>query len=228
MPSALDLPPDLSSADDGFGFTTGADDVHRQLMALMAQGEQLATDVQAGSGLQAGGLELQLGGLQTRGSSPHAGSPEAGARHEPWWAAEQKGSARLATEPQHSPSSPHSPQSPHDGGVAKGGRGGRGRGRGRGTGTGMVVQPPSSSSVDATATLAPPPPPTNADADSSSCVVCYDHERTHALVPCGHLCLCSTCSEMLLSAAARAAGVADSLRCPVCRAPCESAMRVFT
>ena len=109
---------------------------------------------------------------------------------------------------------------------AKGGRGGRGRG-GRGRGTGMVVQP--ASSVDATA-VAPQQPAASPESSETSCVVCCDQERTHALIPCGHLCLCSACTEMLLASAARATsrGQTGTLRCPVCRTSCETAMRVFT
>merc|ERR1712008_233548 len=30
------------------------------------------------------------------------------------------------------------------------------------------------------------------------CVVCLDAENTHALVPCGHKCVCNECADLLL------------------------------
>ena len=47
------------------------------------------------------------------------------------------------------------------------------------------------------------------------CVVCLDDEPTHAVLPCGHRCLCAGC----LVAAAR--------ECPVCRTPSQGTVRIF-
>lgn len=47
-----------------------------------------------------------------------------------------------------------------------------------------------------------------------TCVVCLDAAPTHALVPCGHRCLCAGCARQL-----------DA--CPLCRKPCTSAIRIF-
>lgn len=49
-----------------------------------------------------------------------------------------------------------------------------------------------------------------------NCSVCYTRERTHALVPCGHL-FCESCSERAIR----------SNRCFVCRSAIESSMRCF-
>jgi hypothetical protein len=48
-----------------------------------------------------------------------------------------------------------------------------------------------------------------------ACVVCMDAGPTHALVPCGHQCVCATCSAALRA-------------CPLCRGAVASAVRVFT
>jgi hypothetical protein len=37
---------------------------------------------------------------------------------------------------------------------------------------------------------------TNISNDSNSCVVCLNKTSTHAIDPCGHLCLCETCSGL--------------------------------
>ena len=52
---------------------------------------------------------------------------------------------------------------------------------------------------------------------AAECVVCLDKEPTHALVPCGHLCLCDACSSACV----------DTGECPVCRVPVLSALRIW-
>ena len=70
------------------------------------------------------------------------------------------------------------------------------------------------------------------------CVVCFDRECTHALVPCGHRCVCEACSTQLLGAkdaarpeedggGAEQREEVDAAFCPICRRRCESALRVF-
>ena len=70
-------------------------------------------------------------------------------------------------------------------------------------------EPPPSLSVSA-----------SASEDDKQCVVCCEAERSHALIPCGHLSLCEACSGMLLL------GTREPL-CPLCRTPCKQALRVF-
>lgn len=53
---------------------------------------------------------------------------------------------------------------------------------------------------------------------SVECIVCFDAERTHALVPCGHLCVCKACVELILE---------QRGTCPLCRKVCAMAMRVY-
>ena len=46
------------------------------------------------------------------------------------------------------------------------------------------------------------------------CVVCWDREKSHILIPCGHLCVCEADSRGIRA-------------CPLCRAKVSSAHRVF-
>lgn len=46
------------------------------------------------------------------------------------------------------------------------------------------------------------------------CVVCMDSPRTHALLPCGHKCICASCAPRLAA-------------CPICRVPKRSIVRIF-
>ena len=55
------------------------------------------------------------------------------------------------------------------------------------------------------------------DDDDPLCVVCLDAQRTHACVPCGHRCLCMSCASRGLGAD----------RCPLCREPVQSVIRMF-
>ena len=57
----------------------------------------------------------------------------------------------------------------------------------------------------------------NASSDDRQCAICLDAESTHALVPCGHRCVCAVCAERALR----------SGQCPLCREPCDTALRVY-
>jgi len=50
-----------------------------------------------------------------------------------------------------------------------------------------------------------------------TCSVCYSRERSHALLPCGHAGLCESCSARMVRRG----------RCPNCRAPVESNVRIY-
>lgn len=67
--------------------------------------------------------------------------------------------------------------------------------------------------------LAPVVAPSTAESSSSSsdtsCVVCIDAPRAIALAPCGHLCLCVTCSS----------GIST---CPVCCHAVTSVLRIYS
>ena len=66
----------------------------------------------------------------------------------------------------------------------------------------------------------PPSELTNQAASGASgddaCCVCLDARRTHCFIPCGHLCVCLACATSLFGGP-----------CPVCRVPCEQAVKVF-
>ena len=65
------------------------------------------------------------------------------------------------------------------------------------------------------------------------CVICLDRPRTHALLYCGHRCLCETCCAEILGTSDAGddrdrGATARNARCPVCRARVRSALRIFT
>ena len=64
-----------------------------------------------------------------------------------------------------------------------------------------------------------PIPDNLGDEDEGKCVVCLDHDATHAIIPCGHRCVCQEHAEMLI-------GLKDQL-CPVCRVSIRGSLRVY-
>ena len=90
---------------------------------------------------------------------------------------------------------------------------------------GLIGAPAAgSASLSSFASAATPAPPAVAaakhvDEDETECVVCLDRTRTHAFVPCGHMCVCEECSAAVMDAAEQ--------RCPVCRADVMMAMQMF-
>ena len=55
--------------------------------------------------------------------------------------------------------------------------------------------------------------------DEASCVVCLSEKKEICLVPCGHVCVCWSCSEAIFSQAERS--------CPVCRCVIEAKCKVY-
>ncbi|TNJ29617.1 Ankyrin repeat protein 2 [Giardia muris] len=51
---------------------------------------------------------------------------------------------------------------------------------------------------------------------SSSCIVCPTNPKDTLLQPCGHLCVCSSCAERIMSQT-----------CPFCRTPIESVIKAY-
>ena len=51
--------------------------------------------------------------------------------------------------------------------------------------------------------------------DSLECIVCMEHVREVLLEPCGHVCLCHACAEMMRLPSGR-------VKCPVCRIRAET------
>merc|ERR1712137_1117902 len=50
------------------------------------------------------------------------------------------------------------------------------------------------------------------------CSVCMDRVKSHALVPCGHLCACVECAAHLIK---------KKLPCPVCRGSIERSVQIY-
>jgi len=65
----------------------------------------------------------------------------------------------------------------------------------------------------------PAAPAPQSDAEETQCVVCFDAPKDHAIVPCGHVCVCEACAEQLTKT--------RTPMCPVCRGPIRETMKVF-
>jgi hypothetical protein len=65
----------------------------------------------------------------------------------------------------------------------------------------------------------PAAPAPHPDAEETMCVVCFDAPKDHAIVPCGHVCVCEACAEQLTKT--------RTPSCPVCREPIQQTMKVF-
>ena len=90
---------------------------------------------------------------------------------------------------------------------------------------GLPMQLPAANNANL---IAPSAPPLPTDQDETPpqegedvCIVCWDRRADHAIVPCGHLCLCSCCSiHATLQGTLRG-------RCPVCKCVAQKAMKVY-
>jgi DNA repair exonuclease SbcCD ATPase subunit len=59
----------------------------------------------------------------------------------------------------------------------------------------------------------------NFPVEDDPCVVCQENPKTHALVPCGHQCLCAKCAKKVV--------MGTQGHCPLCRRRCASFIRIF-
>jgi len=60
-------------------------------------------------------------------------------------------------------------------------------------------------------------PPQSNSQQLSECIVCLKEAKTHAFVPCGHLCVCHQCVPKLMS----------KKHCPLCRQKATQVIKVF-
>jgi protein neuralized len=65
----------------------------------------------------------------------------------------------------------------------------------------------------------PAAPAPHPDAEETQCVVCFDAPKDHAIVPCGHVCVCARCAEQLTKT--------RTPTCPVSREPIIQTMKLF-
>ncbi len=55
-------------------------------------------------------------------------------------------------------------------------------------------------------------------AEGTSCLICMDNPREFAVLPCGHLSLCESCTPAITQR-----GI-----CPYCRGPVQGVLRIYT
>jgi len=61
----------------------------------------------------------------------------------------------------------------------------------------------------------------NSNSNSSTCVICHDESSVMAVIPCGHVCLCNTCSDVCMN------GRNGQRTCPLCRGNMQSVLRIY-
>ena len=64
-----------------------------------------------------------------------------------------------------------------------------------------------------------PPAASHQGTEETMCVVCFDAPKDHLIVPCGHMCVCAGCAELLTKT--------RTPTCPVCREPIQQTVKVF-
>lgn len=62
------------------------------------------------------------------------------------------------------------------------------------------------------------------DEEEKACSICMENEKTHACIPCGHMCLCALCAEDLSK---RAEQTQTNAKCPVCRFQVDNFSRIY-
>jgi len=68
------------------------------------------------------------------------------------------------------------------------------------------------------------PSVTKTDEEEKACSVCQENEKTHACIPCGHMCLCALCAEELSK---RSLKDDKNRRCPICRVEVDNFSRIY-
>ena len=81
-----------------------------------------------------------------------------------------------------------------------------------------VDMPPCKQDQASTSLASPPEAASSSPAETSDdCVVCMAAPKTHALVPCGHQCVCIRCAPTI-----------QGMPCPICREVVVGFCRVFS
>lgn len=60
--------------------------------------------------------------------------------------------------------------------------------------------------------------------EEKACSICLENEKTHACIPCGHLCLCALCAEDLSKKGVKGQ---DNTKCPICRLEAANFSRIY-
>ena len=59
------------------------------------------------------------------------------------------------------------------------------------------------------------------------CVICHDRDAAVAVIPCGHLCLCESCIEIMVQQHQQSPNQQQQ-QCPVCRGMLLSSIKIYT
>jgi len=68
------------------------------------------------------------------------------------------------------------------------------------------------------------PEVTKTEVEWKACSICFENEKTHACIPCGHMCLCAFCAENLSKKGVKGQNIT---RCPICRLAVDNFSRIF-
>jgi hypothetical protein len=57
------------------------------------------------------------------------------------------------------------------------------------------------------------------EVENKLCAICWTGKKTHAMIPCGHLCVCEGCAVVL---------VQKRSECIICRTPVNGQLKVYS
>ena len=81
-----------------------------------------------------------------------------------------------------------------------------------------VVPPPQRSEEELEAELQALRASLQPGVEGDTCIICTEFKTTHALLPCGHKCVCAICVDSLLE---------KTKKCPICRVVTTGKQQVF-
>jgi rubrerythrin len=85
----------------------------------------------------------------------------------------------------------------------------------------LVMQSAATQLQEAQAQLGVPPaaPAPHPDYAEDQCVMCFDAPKDHIIIPCGHVCVCEACANLLTQM--------SKPLCPICRTAIQHTNKVF-
>jgi len=63
--------------------------------------------------------------------------------------------------------------------------------------------------------------------DNALCIVCFEKQKNHIMIPCGHICVCGGCKALFERDTASGDSDSDTVLCPICRSAVQNVFKIF-